>query len=97
MDATNGRLSHPATDRPGYRYEDTSDLIEDSLEELARRRAKWPCDDLQAVTLLASLVEAAEQALIARVTSAHENGHSWDQIAEAFGTTTTEVRLRFEQ
>lgn len=87
MDATNGRLTYRVTDRPGYRYDDISDLIDDSLQELARRRAKWPGDDLQAVTLLASLVEAAEQALIARVTIAHENRHSWADIAEALGSS----------
>jgi hypothetical protein len=84
-------------DRPEYRYDDTQDLIEDCLAELAGRRAKWQGDALQAITLLASLVEATDRALAERVAMAHQNGHTWTEIAETLGTTPTEVRLEFEQ
>jgi len=77
-------------------YSDTRDLIEECLADLARRRAKWQGDDLQAIALLASLVEATEQALAAPVTVARQNGHSWAEIAQTLGTTTTELRLQFE-
>lgn len=63
---------------------------------LARRRGKWEGDDLQAIGLLAALNEATERLLAERVTSAHQNGSSWSQIAETLRTAVTEVRLQFE-
>ncbi len=96
MAARNDLFPGGPTAPPRYRYDDTTDLIEESLEVLAQRRAKWLGDDLQAVGLLANLIEAAERALADRVRSARANGHAWLEIAETLATTPTEVRLRFE-
>ena len=77
-------------------YNDIRDLIEDSLDELARRRAKYPGDNLAAIRLLADLVEEAQGALAKRLTQAAASGTQWEQIAEVLGTTPTETRIRFE-
>ena len=78
------------------RHGDTCDLIEDSLEILAQRRAKYPADDLVAIRLLADLVNETEAALAERVAQARGGGVSWQAIAEALTSTVTEVRLRFD-
>ena len=97
MAAKNERTTQAAASRePEYRYDDARELVEESLVLLAQRRAKWQGDDLQAVSLLAALVEATERVLAERVTKAHQSGHSWSQIAETLRTTITEVRLKFE-
>jgi hypothetical protein len=46
--------------------------------------------------LLASLIEEAERQLAERVDTAYGNDHCWDNIAQALGTTSAEVRMRFE-
>ena len=97
MAAKNERTTQAAAGRePGYRYDDARELVEESLVLLAQRRAKWQGDDLQAVSLLAALVEATERVLAERVARTHQNGYSWLQIAETLRTTITEVRLKFE-
>ena len=78
------------------RYRDTRDLVEDSIEILARHRGKWLGDDLAAIGLLVSLVDEAERQLSERVTTARSNDHSWVDIANALGGIPTEVRMRFD-
>ena len=51
--------------------DDTYDLIDDALYQLAERRHKWLGDPIAAITLLASLIDQAERmipehALLAR-------------------------------
>jgi hypothetical protein len=70
------------TPGPGPRSgDDTYDLINDALAELAQHRGAWLGDDLAAITLLASLIEQAERCLPELVTNARLNGHTWAQIA----------------
>jgi len=78
-------------------YSDIRDLIEDSLDELARRRAKWPGDDLAMVQLLSDLAREAEAALTRRVVQAKARSSTWQDIAKALGTSVTEVRLQYEE
>ena len=97
MAAKNKRTTQAAAGRePDYRYDDARELVEESLVLLAQRRAKRQGDDLQAVGLLAALVEATERVLAEQVARVHHNGYSWSRIAESLGTTVTEVRLKFE-
>src|SRR6266496_4016119 len=77
-------------------YSDIRDLVEDSLEILAERRSSWLGDDLAAIALLASLIEEAERQLAERVDTVCGNGHCWDDIAQALGTTLAEFRMRFD-
>jgi hypothetical protein len=53
-------------------------------------------DDLAATTLLASLIDEAERQLAERVDTVHGNDHCWDNIAQALGTTSADVRMRFD-
>jgi hypothetical protein len=77
-------------------YSDIRDLVEDSLEMLAERRGRWLGDDLAAIALLASLIDEAERQLAERVDTVYGNDHCWDNIAQALGTTSAEVRMRFD-
>jgi len=77
-------------------YSDIVDLIEDSLAELARRRAKYPGDDLTAIRLLADLADEASTALGERVAAAQAAGAEWARIAAVLGASVTDVRLEFE-
>jgi hypothetical protein len=78
-------------------YNDVSDLVEESLVELAHRRAKYLGDDLAAIELLAGFIDAAVQALADRVRGARANGRSWADIASALSTSPTEARVHFDQ
>lgn len=87
------------TSGPGYgpaSDDDTHDLIDDALAELARRRGAWIGDDITAMTLIASLIEQAERFLPQMATNARLNGHSWAEIARAIGTSPEEAHLRFD-
>ena len=75
---------------------DSRNLIGECLEELARRQAKWLGDDLAAIALLAELIGDAEKCLAERVHNAPANGHTWQDIADALGTSLTDARLRFD-
>ncbi len=75
--------------------DDTHDLIDDALGELARRRGAWLGDEITAMTLIASLIDQAERFLPEMVTNARLNGHSWDEIARAIGTSPEEAHMRF--
>jgi hypothetical protein len=78
-------------------YDDVSDLVEESMVELAHRRAKYLGDDLVGVELLASFIDAAVQALADRVGSARANGCTWAAIASALSTSPMEARMHFDQ
>ena len=83
--------------RPGpVSGEDTHDLIDDALAELARRRGAWLGDDMTAITLIASLIEQAERFMPEMVANARLNGHSWDEIARAIGTSPEQAHMRFD-
>ena len=83
--------------RPGqgpHSGDDTYDLIDHALHQLAERRGAWPGDDLTAITLTASLIDQAERFLPELVTSARLNGHTWHDIAQALATSPDEARRR---
>jgi AhpD family alkylhydroperoxidase len=76
--------------------DDTYDIIDDALTELAARRAAWLGDDLTVIALLASLIDQAERCLPEHVCAARENGHSWHEIAQILATSPEETQLRFD-
>lgn len=82
---------------PGPRSDDdTYDIIDDALTELARRRAAWLGDELTMIALLASLIDQAERCLPELVCGARENGYSWHEIAQILATGPEETQLRFD-
>lgn len=48
------------------------------------------------MTLIASLIEQAERFLPQMAANARLNGHFWDEIAHAIGTSSKEAHLRFD-
>jgi hypothetical protein len=67
--------------------DDTYDLIDYALAELARRRGAWSGDDITAMTPIASLIDQVERFLTEMVTNARLNGHTREEIARATGTS----------
>ena len=66
----------PSTD------DDTSEVIDDSVSALAERRGLWLGTDATVIHLLASLIAQAERELPLAVTTARDEGCSWDDIAQ---------------
>lgn len=76
--------------------DDTYDLIDDAITELARRRGIWLGDDIAVIGLITSLIDQAERLLPQLVHDARANGHHWTEIAEALATSPHEAELRFD-
>lgn len=74
---------------------DTWDLAENALRELAGRRGQWPGDPLTAITLLASLTGQAERMIPELAADARKNRASWADIATALGTSPEQAELRY--
>ena len=74
---------------------DTWDLVENALRELACRRGRWPGDPLTAITLLASLIDQAERMIPELAADARKNRASWADIATALGTSPEQAELRY--
>jgi len=74
---------------------DTWDLVENALRELAARRGRWPGDPLTAITLLASLIDQAERMIPELAADARKNRASWADIATALGTSPEQAELRY--
>jgi hypothetical protein len=75
--------------------DDTYDLIDDALYQLAERRGKWLGDPLAAITLLASLIGQAERMIPEHALLARDNGATWNDIAAALATSPEQAELRF--
>ena len=76
--------------------EDSFDVVDAAISELAGRRGLWIGDDVVLIHLLASLIAQAERCLPEAVASALVNGYGWDDVAQLLGTSSDEVRLRFD-
>jgi hypothetical protein len=74
---------------------DTWDLIENALRELADRRERWPGDPLTAITMPASLIDQAERMIPELAADARRNRASWADIATALGTSPEQAELRY--
>jgi hypothetical protein len=84
------------TTPPGPRSgDDTYDLIDDALHQLAERRSKWLGDPIAAITLIASLIDQAERILPEHVLEARDNGATWHQIATALATSPEQAELSY--
>jgi hypothetical protein len=75
--------------------DDTYELIDDALAELADRRDLF-FDDAAALHLIASLIVQAERCLPLAVAEARGMERPWAEIAELLGMTEDAARARFD-
>ena len=75
--------------------DDTYDLIDQALYQLAERRKAWLGDPITAITLLASLIDQAERMHPEHVLLARDNDASWHDIATALATSPEQAELRY--
>ena len=90
-------MTEPMTPVPPHSGNDTWDLIENALRELAGRRGRWLGDPLTAITMLASLIDQAGRMIPELVLDARENGASWVGIATALGTSPEQAELQYSR
>ena len=88
-------MTEPMTPVPPRSGDDTYDLIDNALCQLAGRRGRWLGDPVAAITLLASLIDQAERMLPMFAAEAHANGATWTGIATALGTSPEQAELRY--
>jgi hypothetical protein len=88
-------VTEPLTPKPPRSGDDTYDLIDDALHQLAERRGKWLGDPIAAITLLASLIDQAERMLPENVLTARDHGASWHDIATTLATSPEQAELRY--
>jgi hypothetical protein len=75
--------------------DDTYDLIDDALYQLAERRKAWLGDPLATITLLASLIDQAERMIPEHALLARDHGATWPDIATALATSPEQAELRY--
>jgi hypothetical protein len=85
-------MTAPAGPRSG---DDTYDLIDDALYQLAERRRKWLGDPVAAITLLASLIDQAERMIPGLAAEARDNDATWHDIATALATSPEQAQLSY--
>jgi hypothetical protein len=83
------------TDNGPHSGDDTYDLVDDALYQLAERRHKWLGDPLAAITLLASLIDQAERMIPEHVLEARDHSATWHDIATALATSPEQAELRY--
>jgi hypothetical protein len=88
-------VTEPLTPEPPRSGDDTYDLIDDALYQLAERRGKLLGDPIAAITLLASLNDQAERMLPENVLAARDHDASWHDIATALATSPEQAELRY--
>ena len=75
--------------------DDTYDLIDDALYQLAERRGAWLGDPLTAITLTTSLIQQAERFLPELALEALDNSATWHQIATALATSPEQAEFLY--
>jgi hypothetical protein len=76
--------------------QDTFEVLDEALTDLADRRHAWLGDDTVVIHLLISLIHQAERFLPELISTARANGDSWNELAVPLGTSPHEARLRFD-
>ena len=87
--------TEPLTPEPPRTGDDTYDLIDDAIHQLAGRRGKWLGDPLASITLLSSLIEQARRMLPEQVLIARDHGATWHDIATALATSPEQAELTY--
>ena len=90
-------MTEPMTPVPPHSGNDTWDLIENALRELAGRRRRWLGDPLTAITMLASLIEQAGRMIPDLAADARRKHASWTDIATALGTSPEQAELLYSE
>ena len=80
---------------PPHSGNDTWDLIENALRELAGRRGGWLGDPLTAITMLASLIDQAGRMIPELAADARRKRASWADTATALGTSPEQAELQY--
>ena len=88
-------MTEPMTPIPPRSGDDTYDLIDGALYQLAERRRRWLGDPLTAITLLASLIEQAGRMIPDLAADARRKHASWTDIATALGTSPEQAELLY--
>jgi len=88
-------MTEPITPVPPHSGNDTWDLVENALRELAGRRQRWLGDPLTAITMLASLIEQAGRMIPDLAADARRKHASWTDIATALGTSPEQAELLY--
>ena len=90
-------MTEPMTPVPPHSGNDTWDLVENALRELAGRRQRWLGDPLTAITMLASLIEQAGRMIPDLAADARRKHASWADIATALGTSPEQAELQYSR
>jgi hypothetical protein len=80
---------------PPHSGNDTWDLIETALRQLAERRGGWLGDPLTAITMLASLTDQAGRMIPELAADARRKHASRADIATALGTSPEQAELQY--
>jgi hypothetical protein len=88
-------MTEPIPPVPPHSGNDTWDLIENALRELAGRRQRWLGDPLTAITLLASLTDQAGRMIPGLAADARRQHATWADIATALGTSPEQAELQY--
>ena len=80
-------MTEPIPPAPPHSGNDTWDLIENALRDLAERRGGWLGEPLTAITMLASLADQAQRMIPELAADARRQHASWTDIATALGTS----------
>ena len=88
-------MTEPMTPVPPHSGNDTWDLVDNALRELAGRRQRWLGDTLTAITMLASLIEQAGRMIPDLAADARRKHASWTDIATALGTSPEQAELLY--
>jgi hypothetical protein len=88
-------MTEPVPPAPPHSGNDTWDLVENALRELADRRGRWLGDPLTAITMLASLIDQAERMIPELAAQARSKHASWADIATALGTSPEQAELHY--
>lgn len=79
-----------------YTNNDTATLIREAVVTLTIFRAPMGLGDAGAtISVLVSLAAEADSQLWNAVADAHDQGYTWDQIADRIATSVTTARRRF--
>jgi hypothetical protein len=82
---------------PPHSGNDTWDLIENALRELAARRGGWLGDPLTAITMLSSLTDQVERMIPELAADPRRKHASWADFANALGTSPEQAELRYSR
>lgn len=90
-------IEDPGANRTAFPYtdNDTADLIDRAVKDLAIFRGSGPSDPGAVVSVLVSLAGETEGLLWDAVADARDHDYTWDEIADRLATSITTARRRY--